>query len=289
MMSPLEQYTRTAEKSAAEVIFAYSSSFGAASRFLGRRTVKPVRSIYALVRVADEIVDGVGALAGLSLEQQHAALDGLEAQTLEAIESGFSTNLVVHAFAVTARRCGFGAELVVPFFASMRMDLEPRSLDVEEQRRYVYGSAEVVGLMCVRVFLTGVSRTPEQRERIDAAACALGAAFQNVNFLRDVGDDADRLGRDYLPVEGLESAPLDERRKLIWLDRIRADLATAEAGIPLLPRDCRRGVALASALFVALADRIAETPADQLRTTRVRVPGAEKARIAARVLLETRS
>jgi phytoene synthase len=285
MISPLEQYTRTAEKSAAEVIFAYSSSFGAATRLLGRRTVKPVRSIYALVRVADEIVDGVGALAGLSLEQQHAALDGLEAQTLEAIESGFSTNLVVHAFAVTARRCGFGAELVVPFFASMRMDLEPKSLDVEEQRRYVYGSAEVVGLMCVRVFLTGVSRTDEERERIDAAACA----FQNVNFLRDVGDDADRLGRDYLPVEGLESAPLDERRKLIWLDRIRADIETADAGIPLLPRDCRRGVALASALFSALADRIAATPAEQLRTTRVRVPGAEKARIAARVLLETRS
>ena len=158
----LDLYDRTAQDAAAAVIAAYSTSFGLACRLLGPRVRPHVRNVYALVRVADEIVDGPAAAAGLDADTERRVLDDLEAETLAAIERGFSANLVVHAFARTARECGIGEDLVRPFFASMRTDLTTADHDAASHDAYVYGSAEVVGLMCLQVFVNAGASAPRQ-------------------------------------------------------------------------------------------------------------------------------
>lgn len=288
----LARYTRVAQESAARVIASYSTSFGLATRLLAPRCRTSIASVYALVRVADEVVDGVGSAAGLTLDEQLTALRALEAEVDAGIASGFSTNLVVHAFAVAARASGIDATQTRPFFASMEMDLDPRDLDPAEQEAYVYGSAEVVGLMCLQVFLAGRRPPAADRDVMVASARALGAAFQNVNFLRDLADDAAR-GRGYLPGEAAGPASsatpatvVDEATKRLWVDRVDADVRTAKRGIALLPRDCRAGVAAACALFEELNRRIAATPADQLARRRISVPAPVKARLVAAVVLK---
>lgn len=274
----LALYDRTAGAAAAAVISAYSTSFSLASRLLGSRVRGHVRNVYALVRVADEVVDGPAAAAGLPPAGTRALLDELESETLGALRRGFSTNLVVHAFALTARECGIGPELVDPFFAAMRTDLDIRRHDAASHDVYVYGSAEVVGLMCLRVFLGAgcrVDTDPAAAALLTDGARRLGAAFQDVNFLRDLPDDADRLGRDYLGVA-------DAAGRTAVLDRIDADLATARTAIPLLPEDCRRAVTAAHDLFAALSARLRRTDDDRRR---VSVPAALKAVLAGRAAL----
>lgn len=273
----LELYDRTAQDAAATVIAHYSTSFGLACRLLGPRPRPHVRSIYALVRVADEIVDGPAAAAGLSPETTGRVLDDFEAETLAAIERGFSANLVVHAFARTARECGIGDDLVRPFFASMRTDLSTRRHDDASHDAYVYGSAEVVGLMCLQVFVNAGAEHPvaPSTALVDGAR-RLGSAFQDVNFLRDRDHDSSALGRDYL---GLD-AGLTTRGGV--LDRIDGDLAAAAAAIPLLPADCRRAVTAAHDLFAELSARLRAADGS---TGRVRVPDAVKAGLAARAWL----
>lgn len=282
----LARYTRVAQESAARVIASYSTSFGVATRLLAPRCRTSIASVYALVRVADEVVDGVGSAAGLTLAEQLTALRALEAEVDAAIASGFSTNLVVHAFAVAARASDIDATQTRPFFASMEMDLDPRDLDPDEQEAYVYGSAEVVGLMCLQVFLAGRTPHADELEVMTASARALGAAFQNVNFLRDLADDAAR-GRGYLSGEGETPATVvDEATKRLWVERVDSDVRIAKRGIALLPRDCRAGVAAACALFEELNRRIAATPADQLARRRISVPAPVKARLVAAVVLK---
>ena len=195
----LELYDRTAQDAAAAVIAAYSTSFGLACRMLGPRVRPHVRNVYALVRVADEIVDGPAAAAGLGPDAERRVLDELEAETLAAIERGFSSNLVVHAFARTARECGIGEDLIRPFFASMRTDITTANHDDVSHDAYVYGSAEVVGLMCLQTFVNAGAPAPRPAppELVEGAR-RLGAAFQDVNFLRDLDHDAGQLGRNYL-------------------------------------------------------------------------------------------
>jgi 15-cis-phytoene synthase len=280
-MTRARLYDDVAEQTASIVIRRYSTSFGLASKLLGAGVRQHVENIYALVRVADEIVDGSGEQAGLSLLETGQALNALEAETELAIELGFSANLVVHAFALTARETGFGSELTKPFFESMRMDLTETEHDQQSFERYVYGSAEVVGLMCLRAFMHD---QPRANERVDDAATlergarALGAAFQKVNFLRDLAADFDALGRSYFPGVRVES--FDEETKLRLLDDIDADLAVSASVLPLLPSSSRRAVALAQSLFAELSRRLRATPAERLRTTRVRVPNPVKARLA---------
>ena len=201
----LDRFTRAAEVAANDVIESYSTSFGLATRLLGPRHRQHVRNIYAMVRVADEIVDGVAAEAGLDRAGQEATLAAYEDGAHDAMRIGYSSDLVLHAFARTARASGIGEELTRPFFDSMRTDLgspdaAPGDLvyDAAAHERYVYGSAEVVGLMCLQVFLRESSPGDAELAVLRRGACRLGAAFQNVNFLRDLADDTDRLGRSYL-------------------------------------------------------------------------------------------
>lgn len=277
-MSRTSLYDRVAEETSAIVIRRYSTSFGLASRLLGTDVRQHVENIYALVRIADEIVDGSGEAAGLDLLATGQTLNALESETELAIESGFSANLVVHAFALTAREAGFGRELTGPFFDSMRTDLTKTEHDDASFERYVYGSAEVVGLMCLRVFLRGEQRGHDELARLETGARALGAAFQKVNFLRDLAADFDALGRSYFP--GVRVDAFTEVDKQRLLDDIDADLAVSAATLPLLPRNSRKAVALAQSLFTELSRRLRATPAERLRTTRVRVPNPVKARIA---------
>lgn len=273
-------YSRVADETASRVIARYSTSFGMASRLLGAGVRQPVENVYALVRVADEIVDGGAEQAGLDTVAAARLLNELERETERAIEEGYSANLVVHAFARTARWAGFGAELTAPFFESMRMDLSMTRHDEETFARYVYGSAEVVGLMCVRVFLADDPRDRGERElaELDAGARALGSAFQKVNFLRDLHADVEALGRSYFP--GLDPRSFDEEDKVRLLDDIAAELATARRSVPHLPANGRRGVLLALLLFAELSRRLRATPAAELLVRRVRVPDAAKLRLA---------
>ncbi len=277
MTRPYVRYDEVADASADLVIRSYSSSFGLASRLLAGPIRRDVRNIYALVRVADEIVDA--PRPGQDVESRRVALDQLEADTLAAMDTGASTNLVVHAFARTARRVGVDAALTAPFFASMRTDLTCRVHDEDSLSTYIYGSAEVVGLMCLRAFL---AEEPDRDVRYAAMAPGakrLGAAFQKVNFLRDLGVDDGELGRRYLT--GLDpQAPSDEAWQR-WLDDVDDDLAAAARIIPDLPGEARVAVCTAHDLFAELSARLRKVaPADAV-TTRVRVPGPVKARIAA--------
>lgn len=271
----LSLYTQIAHRSSAGVIGAYSTSFGLASRMLARTERGRIADVYALVRVADEIVDGPGKEAGLCEDDVRAVLDGLETETLAALERGFSANLIVHAFASTARETGITPELVTPFFASMRMDLDPdRVYDDADYRRYIYGSAEVVGSMCLRVFAQEAPGTVIDEE-LEEGARRLGAAFQKVNFLRDLGDDCDRLGRTYMP--GFDVATFTDGDKNAVADEIDDDLRVARLAIRRLPPRSRRATTVAADLFSRLNERLRATPARQLRTQRVSVPTSVKA------------
>jgi len=276
----IELYSLAAEAAASQVIAAYSTSFGWATKLLGKEFCQPVENVYALVRVADEIVDGAAAGAGVA--KPGALLDELEAETYRAMNSGFSTNIVVHAFARTAREAGIGRDIVEPFFFSMRQDLTVVEHDQASFDRYVYGSAEVVGLMCLQVFMRGRAYTEAESATLVAGARALGAAFQKVNFLRDLAADFKALGRSYFP--NVNAANFDEATKARLVADIEADLSAARASLALLPSKPRQAVAAALGLFAKLNSRIARTPAATLIEARIRVPNLQKLFILARAI-----
>ncbi len=274
-------YDTVSEASAAVVIRGYSSSFGLASRLLAEPVRTEVRNVYALVRVADEIVDLPDP--GLDVEARARMLDSLQDDVRHALRVGHSGNLVVHAFARTARRVGITDELVDPFFDSMRMDLRTTSHDPASFERYVYGSAEVVGLMCLRVFLEDEQEPLADYAALAPGARSLGAAFQKVNFLRDIAEDHDLLGRSYFP--GLDVDSFDDADRDRLLDDIEEDLARAALVVPLLPTSSRRAVRAAHATFTELTRRLRATPAAEIRRRRVSVPRSVKARLVAGVVL----
>ncbi|GAA2225831.1 squalene/phytoene synthase family protein [Herbiconiux moechotypicola] len=273
-----ELYDRVALETASIVIRRYSTSFGLASRLLAPPVRRHVENIYALVRLADEVVDGVAATASLERVQIAERIDALEQETRRATACGYSTNLVVHAFGWTARQVGIGDDLTAPFFRSMRADLTATTHTRESFDDYVYGSAEVVGLMCLAAFLDGEEVRPAERERLAEGARHLGAAFQKINFLRDLAADFGALGRSYFP--GIDVAGFTEEAKRAIVDDIDHDLEIARACLPGLPRSSRRAVALAQGLFEELAHRLGATPAIVLAGSRIRVPNPVKARIA---------
>jgi phytoene/squalene synthetase len=273
------QYNAAAQASSATVIGQYSTSFGLAARLLSPGVREAVRSIYALVRIADEIVDGAAAGAGVTVATQRELLDGLEQETMLAIARGYSANLVVHAFANTARQAGINELLIAPFFASMRRDLSAEPFTASGVDEYIYGSAEVVGLMCLRCFLLEAPRSVSEVVDLELGARRLGAAFQKVNFLRDLATDSEALGRNYFP--GIDPRAITEAEKTKILDDIDADLAAAERVLPLLPRGSRTAVTAAHHLFARLSRMLRATPAEQLLKARVRVPNAEKLAILA--------
>ncbi|MGO1317256.1 MAG: phytoene/squalene synthase family protein [Cellulomonadaceae bacterium] len=265
-------YDAVATASAAQVIAGYSTSFGWACRLLTPSVRPDVRSVYALVRLADEIVDRPHPRDAATL------LDALEAETMTAVATGHSTNLVVHAFAITARRNTIDRTLIAPFFASMRADLSIGEHDARSLERYIHGSAEVVGLMCLRVFVTDASRT--DYDDLAPGAARLGAAFQKVNFLRDLAADHEGLGRSYFP--GIDARSLTSADIERLCDDIDADLAASRPAIAALPANGRAAVRAAHDLFAELNARLRATSPAELSARRVSVPTLVKARILAR-------
>jgi 15-cis-phytoene synthase len=276
----LGRYDAAAEACAAVVIGRYSTSFDAAARLLDPASRRSIRSIYALVRIADEIVDGTAREAGLGGDELRGLLDGLEAETESALHRGYSTNLIVHAFAQTAGEAGIDTRLTRPFFASMRRDLDPTPFADAEIGRYIHGSAEAVGLMCLAVFLIDEPADAARRGRLEVGAAHLGAAFQKINFLRDLATDWYELGRNYFPWVDPDGFTEDDKARI--LDDIDRDLEIAGRSIRELPRRARAAVAAAHGLFSRLARRCRNTPAERLMATRIRVPDGEKLAIAVR-------
>lgn len=278
--SYLSRYDRMADRVAAQVIGHYSTSFSLATRVLDPGTRRDIRNLYAVVRIADEIVDGATAEAN---ECPETALDVYEEQVLHAPRHRFHADPVLHAWANTYRRCGIKDDHVRAFFSSMRRDTTQTDYNADDLGAYIYGSAEVIGLMCLDIFLREHDPSEQDRRTMEDGARALGSAFQKVNFLRDLGEDSRELGRAYLgPV-------LDEDLKRTLTAEITEELDAARAAIPLLPAAARRGVAAAEALFRDLNERIAATPAEDVAAARVSVPNHRKFLLTARAIQKART
>ena len=218
-----------------------------------------------MTRLADEIVDTYkGKDAAVVLEE-------FIAEVYTSVERGYSTNPALSAFAVTAREFGINKELLEPFFESMAMDLEPKKYTSALYDSYIYGSAEVVGLMCLRVFIKGDAK---KYAAFKEAACALGAAYQKINFLRDLAADYTLLGRVYFPGVTFDTFT-DSARDAIILD-VEQDLRKAETGLRHLPRSSRRAVELSVRYYGQLVKMIKNTPAEVIKKKRIRVGTAMK-------------
>ena len=282
--SALGLYNRVAIRASHQVIKRYSTSFSMATLMLSPQIRRDIRNLYSVVRIADEIVDGTALAAGYTPAELATLLDDYEAAVLAAPAQHFHTDLVLQAYGDTARRCDFQEEHVVAFFASMRRDLTASEHDPGSFEAYVYGSAEVIGLLCLSVFNQGRPISAARQQQMREGARALGAAFQKINFLRDLAEDQQELGRTYFP--GTTAGALTESQKQQLIADIRGDLVTAERSYPALPVQARIGVIAAALLFEGLTDRIEQTPAATLLEERISIPTTTKLMILGRATVK---
>jgi phytoene/squalene synthetase len=251
----------------------YSTSFSSASRLYSAEIRPHIFHIYGWVRVADEVVDSYRG------DDAKDVLASFEQETYQALRTGFSTNPIIQSFALTARQFDIGEPLIQPFLTSMRMDLSPpKAYTRALYRTYIHGSAEVVGLMCLKVFVSGDKAT---YEHLRPGAESLGAAFQKVNFLRDYAADTKTLGRSYFPE--VKDGELTEAAKTKIVNDIRHDFTHALPAIHQLPVGARTAVTVAARYYHTLLEKLAETPAEDIARRRVRVPDWRKAQILASV------
>lgn len=269
-----ELYVDVCFAASRQITHRYSTSFSIGVKCLAKEIRDAIYGVYGFVRVADEIVDTFHGYGKKTL------LDDFEKEYFLAYERGISTNPVINAFQMTVRRYGIDNDLVRAFLRSMRMDLDHSGFTSDEVNEYIYGSAEVVGLICLKVFVDGDN---EEYERLKPFARRLGAAFQKVNFLRDLQNDTQQLHRSYFPI--LASEPLTEDIKRIILDDIYNDYAEARKGIRQLPVCARMGVYTAYLYYLALTKAIERTPAPQLLNKRVRISNSRKAMLLGRAYL----
>ncbi len=243
----------------------YSTSFSLGIFMLDKSIHRDIYAIYGFVRIADEIVDSFHDF------NKSVLLDKFENETREAIENGISLNPVLNAFQRTVRKHEIEWDLIQTFLESMRMDLSCQDYDEESFRKYILGSAEVVGLMCLRVFVEGDKK---QYEALQTPAMKLGAAFQKVNFLRDLEVDFHRLGRSYFP--DCDPANFSEQDKLTIEASIENDFREAEKGIKELPKKARRGVYTAYLYYMKLFRKIQRTTAKEIMSNRIRISNQRK-------------
>nr|WP_294905939.1 phytoene/squalene synthase family protein [uncultured Lacibacter sp.] len=249
----------------------YSTSFSSAIRLLHHDLRQPVYNIYGLVRFADEIVDTFHQYDKATLIKE------FRKETFLAIERGISLNPVLHSFQLTVNEYNISHDLIHAFFNSMEMDLEKTHYSYEGYTEYIYGSAEVVGLMCLYVFVEG---DHAQYERLKPAARSLGAAFQKVNFLRDVKADYNQLDRTYFP--GLDFANFTQRQKREIEEDIQKDFDDAYKGIMQLPVKARFGVYVAYKYYLSLFRKIKKLQPAVIMQERVRIPDYHKLMILLR-------
>lgn len=243
----------------------YSTSFSMGIYFIDKKLRNAIYSIYGFVRLADEIVD---SFAGF--EQRHLLMK-FKAETYEAVNSGISINPILNSFQKVVNQYHIDTDLIETFFQSMEMDLEETSYDKNEYDRYILGSAEVVGLMCLYVFTEGQKK---QFEELKPAAMKLGSAFQKVNFLRDIKDDYNLLGRTYFP--GLDIQDFTCQSKAEIEKDIERDFDEAVRGIRNLPKSSKTGVYLAYIYYRTLFKKIKRLSAERLLRERIRINNRKK-------------
>jgi len=256
---------------------AYSTSFSMGIYSLHHSLRNDIYSIYGFVRLADEIVDSFEGF------DKKILLEKFKAETYESIENRISLNPILNSFQQSVHRNNIGLDLVETFLKSMEMDLEKIDYTLEKYEQYILGSAEVVGLMCLHVFTGG---DLSEFTRLKPYAMKLGAAFQKVNFLRDIKDDHLILGRTYFPDVDI-SEFTSEAKEQIELD-IEKDFKIALEGIKLLPSTSRGGVYLAYVYYKALFNKIKKLPPKKILTERVRINNGKKFGIMVNCMVQSR-
>ena len=253
----------------------YSTSFSSAIRLLHRDLRTPVFNIYGFVRFADEIVDSFHD------HDKDSLLREFKKETYDAIARGISLNPILNSFQRTVNEYNIDHKLIEAFFHSMEMDLSRLNYDEAGYKEYIYGSAEVVGLMCLYVFCNGKK---EMYDKLEAPARSLGAAFQKVNFLRDVKADFNGLSRIYFP--GCDFNNFTNECKQQIEEDIQKDFRDAYAGIRQLPFKARFGVYVAYKYYLSLFKKIKRLKPARILQARIRIPNYYKAMIILRASLK---
>lgn len=244
----------------------YSTSFSSAVKMLGPDIRQDIYNVYGFVRFADEIVDSFH-------DYEKAALFELFEKDLElALKNKISLNPVLNSFQHTVAKYNIPLDLIASFMKSMKLDLTKNKYATQDEyNEYIFGSADVVGLMCLKVFVKG---NDAQYAELKTAAMRLGSAFQKVNFLRDLKADFEGLSRSYFPNTDLNT--LDEISKQKIIDEIEADFRAGYEGIVNLPLDAKFGVYTAYIYYKKLLYKLKKTPSAQIKNSRIRVPNYQK-------------
>nr|WP_315140272.1 phytoene/squalene synthase family protein [uncultured Flavobacterium sp.] len=249
----------------------YSTSFSLAVKMLAPSIREDIYNIYGFVRFADEIVD---SFHGYQKEQ---LIQDFETDYYKALESGISLNPILNAFQITVKKNNISDDLVQAFLKSMKMDLVKSDYNTKaEYDDYIYGSADVVGLMCLKVFVQG---NQEKYDALKDEAMRLGSAFQKVNFLRDLKDDNLVLNRNYFP--GVDLRSFDDEAKKAIIAEIDEDFKAAREGIKKLPLEAKFGVFTAYVYYKKLLNKLERTPSHKIGTSRIRVSNYSKAGLLA--------
>ena len=243
----------------------YSTSFSLGIKALNKELHQPIYNIYGFVRLADEIVDTFHDYNKFEL------LSRFKQDTINAIEDKISLNPILNSFQETVNRYQIDWSLIEAFLNSMEMDLEEQVYDKEKYQLYILGSAEVVGLMCLRVFVQG---NDDDYNKLKPFAMKLGSAFQKVNFLRDANSDFQGLGRTYFPDVNMFDFTEAEKRKIE--NDIEDDFKTALTGIKMLPYSSKGGVYLAYRYYYDLFSKIKSLPSSRILKDRIRIPNSMK-------------
>lgn len=251
---------------------AYSTSFSSAVRMLSPSIRQDIYNIYGFVRFADEIVDTFHDYNKKELFTK------FENSLDNALKDGISLNPVLNSFQHTANKYNVPRELISSFMSSMRMDLYKKDYkSISEYKEYIYGSADVVGLMCLKVF---VGNDDKKYEELKPFAMRLGSAFQKINFLRDLKSDTETLDRNYFPSLNLEE--MNEDVKIQIVQEIEEDLAEGYKGIIQLPTEAKFGVYTAYVYYKVLLRKLKNTPPLKIKSTRIRVPDYQKVGLLAK-------
>lgn len=274
----MDLYTETSYELSRLLTLRYSTSFSQSSNLFSNDIRKHIFAIYGLVRIADEIVDTYTG------EDKASLLKNLENEVAMATQTGYSTNPIVHAYAHTATTFALPPQLLRAFFVSMRMDLTKQTYTKKQYETYIYGSAEVIGLLCLKVF---TYKDPDQYEALAPAAQALGSAYQKVNFLRDIASDHAEHGRVYFP--GLQFENFNDTAKKAIIKDIKKDFARAKPALQQLPRSAQKAVSLSAAYYSELLNRLESAPAETIKTSRVRVPNSTKFQLLIKSTLKPRA
>ena len=269
-MSSVQLYNQVTADASKQTTLQYSSSFSLAIKLLHADLRQPIYDVYGLVRFADEIVDTFHDF------DKAALLAQFKKDTYTAIEQKVSFNPILHRFQLTYHQYNIGFDLVEAFFKSMEMDLSQQQYDAETYQTYIYGSAEVVGLMCLHIFCDGDMNLYNQ---LKPSAQRLGAAFQKVNFLRDIKADYEGLERMYFP--NCDFTNFKQEDKNIIEADIQEDFSAALEGIKDLPLKARFGVYVAFKYYYSLYKKIKKTEHHSILKMRIRIPDYKKLLILA--------